>query len=106
MILTTIFVPVTPGFKAFFPVLFIIFKLCMYFGHIQFMARFVSKQVISDKKFGATYLTVLGSFQNFNNMIVMNISFILIPLVGLTTLSVVYILFNGYMIFFKREAYL
>ena len=34
MILVTIFIPVTPGFKAIFPVLFVIFKLFSYFGHI------------------------------------------------------------------------
>lgn len=106
MILITIFVPVTPGFKSFFPFLFITFKIFLYFGHVQFMARFVYKQIISDKKFGATYLTVLGSTQNFFRMFTMNISYALIGVIGLKSVVLSYIAINGYMIFGRRENYL
>lgn len=70
------------------------------------MSRFVYKQVISDKKFGATYLTVLGSCQNFSRMFVMKFSYFMIPKIGLKCLVWLYIGFNSFTVFVKREGYL
>ena len=106
MILITIFVPVTPGFRTVFPFIFVAFKLFTYFGHIQFMSRYVYKQIVSDKKFGATYLTVLASSQNSIRIIIMNLSYWLIPIIGLKTLVVVFVIVNGLSVFFSREKHI
>ena len=87
-------------------VILFVYKVLSYSSNIMFVARCVFVQKIADKRFGATYLTILASFMNFSMIIVDSISLKLVSVFGFATVFFVISAYNFYTIAFVREGYL
>ena len=87
-------------------VILFVYKVLSYASNVMFVARCVFVQKIADKRFGATYLTILASFMNFSMIIVDSISLKLVSFFGFAAVFYVISAFNFYTIVFVREGYL
>lgn len=86
--------------------MFIIYKILSYIFGMMHLSRVIFSQKISDKKFGATYITILGSMRNFWMISVGNVAIKMISGIGYEKTFAVFAIFNFASTVFFRNGYI
>ena len=84
----------------------VVVKIVQYVASTQFQASFIMFQKYSDKRVGATYLTVLASVRNFFNITINNLTLRGILRFGFKNTFAAITVFNAFSFLVVRNWYL